>query len=167
MNSEDFRRAWVYAASLLLVAAAAQIVIGAWTLSGLPGGPLTAEQSGFIAGAPTTTPFGFRAVAAAPDLIQFTVTALPVAAVLLVAFAGCSPRAARRVTLSAVIIQSVALVLGLIAWVGALGQMGRWTAISWVVEIAVAVAGLVLTSAFLRWRGAVMVTRPQEGTGEQ
>ena len=167
MNSEDFRRAWVYAASLLLVAAIAQIVIGVWTLSGLPGGPAVASQSGFIVGGATTAPFWLRATEAMPNLVQLTVTALPVAAVLLVAFAGCSPRAARRVTLAAVIVQTVALVLGLIAWVAALGETNRWTAISWVVEIAVAVAGLVLTSAFLRWRGAVMVTRPQEGTGEQ
>jgi hypothetical protein len=166
VNSEDFRRAWVYAASLLLVAAVAQIVIGVWTLSGLPGGP-TVSGPGFIVGGATAAPFWLRATEAMPNLVQLTVTALPVAAVLLVAFAGCSPRAARRVTLAAVIVQTVALVLGLIAWVAALGETNRWTAISWVVEIAVAVAGLVLTSAFLRWRGAVMVTRPQEGTGEQ
>lgn len=167
MNSEDFRRAWVYAASLLLIAAAAQILIGAWTLSGLPGGPAVAGHTSSVFGPPSPSPFGFRATVALPNLVQLTVTALPVAAVLLVAFAGCSPRAARRVTLSAVVVQSAALVLGLIAWVAALGQIDRWTAISWVVQIAVAVAGLVLTSAFLRWRGAVMVTRPREGASEQ
>jgi hypothetical protein len=150
MDTKDVHRAREYAAWILLAAAAVQVVIGAWTLSGLPGGPFTEYYSGSIFGPRTSPPFWLRADEALPSLVPFTVTALPVAAVLLVALAGRPVGTAYRVTLTAVIIQTVALALGVVAWVGMLGHDGRWTLISTAVEIAVAAAGLILTNALLR-----------------
>jgi hypothetical protein len=154
MDSEDFRRAREYAAWILLGAAAVRVLIGAWTLSGLPGGPAVAYSTGSVFGPATVFPFWLRADEALPSLVQFAVTALPVAAVLLVAVGGRPVGTAHRVTLTAVIIQTVALALAVVAWVGMLGHDNRWTLISAAVEIAVAVAGLILTNALLRSRSA-------------
>jgi len=46
--------------------------------------------------------------------------------VLLVALAGRPAASARRITMTAVTIQAIALLLGLIAWLGAIGSSGRW-----------------------------------------
>jgi len=158
MNSEEFRRAREYAAWILLAAAAVQVFLGAWALSGLPGGPAAVFQSGF--GQATWPPFWMRAEVAFPELVAFTVTALPVAAVLLIALVGRPPAAAHRIPQTAVIIQAVALALGLVAWVAVLGKTGRWLPVSWGVDIAVAVAGLILTNAVLRSLGAEPRIRP-------
>lgn len=123
------------------------------------------RESGF--GPATAPPFWLRATEALPNLVGFTVTALPVTAVLLAALAGCSAGTVRWVTLTAVIIQTVALALGLIAWVAVLGKTSRWTPLSLAVEIAAATAGLVVTSAVLRSRGAVTVTRPRRGADKR
>ena len=154
MDSEDFRRAREYAAWILIGAAAVWVLIGAWTLSGLPGGPAAAYGAGSVFGAATVAPFSLRAEVALPSLVQFAVTALPVAAVLLVVMGGRPVGTAHRVTLTAVIIQTVALALGVVAWVGTLGHENRWTLISTALEIAVAAAGLILTNALLRSRSA-------------
>lgn len=163
MNSEDFRRAREYAAWILLVAAAVEVFLGAWAFSALAGGPYASFHSGSLFGPVTGTPFWLRGEEAFPYLVAFTVTALPVAAVLLVALADRLPGAARRVTLTALIIQAVALALGLVAWVAALGKTGRWVPVSWAVDIAVAVAGLIFTNAVLRSLGTEPGTRPQFG----
>jgi hypothetical protein len=161
MNSEEFRRAREYAAWILVAAAAVQVFLGAWALSGLPGGPAAVFQSGF--GQATSPPFWMRAQVAFPELVAFTVTALPVVAVLLVSLVGRPPAAAHLITQTAVIIQAVALALGLVAWVAALGKTGRWLPVSWGVDIAVAVAGLILTNAVLRSLRAEPQTRPRVG----
>jgi hypothetical protein len=165
MDSEEFRRARWYAAWILLAAAAVQVFLGAWTLSGLPGSPLGGNvfHSGSIFGPATAAPFWLRADDAFRYLVAITVTALPVAAVLLVALAGRPPGGAYRVTLTAVIIQTVALALGVVAWLGTLSHDGSWTLASTAVEIAVAVAGLILTNALLRSRNADPRTRPRAG----
>jgi hypothetical protein len=165
MNSEEFRRAREYAAWILLAAAAVQVLIGAWTLSGLPGGPGAGAifHSGSLFGQATAAPFWLRAEYAVPYLVEFTVTALPVAAVLLVALVGRPPAAADRITQIAVIIQAVALALGLVAWVAVLGKAGRWLPVFWAVDIAVAVAGLILTNAVLRSLRAEPRTRSRVG----
>jgi hypothetical protein len=154
MDSEDFRRAREYAAWILLAAAAVQVFLGAWTLSGVPGGPFTEFRSGPVFGSAASPPFWLRAEAALPSLVPFTVVALLVAAVLLVAVAGRAVGTAHRVTLTAVIIQTVALALAVVAWVGILGHEDRWSLIYTALEIAVAVAGLILTNALLRSRSA-------------
>ena len=161
MNSDEFRRAREYAAWILLAAGAVQVVLGAWALSGLPEGPAAVFQSGF--GQATLPAFWMRAEVAFPDLVAFTVTVLPVAAVLLVALVGRPPAAAHRITQIAVIIQAVALALGLVAWVAVLGKTGRWLPVSWAVDIAVSVAGLILTNAVLRSLGAEQRTSPRAG----
>jgi hypothetical protein len=163
MDSEDFRRAREFAAWILLGAAAVQVFLGAWTLSGVPGGPFTEFQSSSPLAPAISTPFWARADEALPSLVPFTVTALLVAAVLLVAMAGRPVGSAHRVTLTAVIIQTVALALGVVAWVGTLGHADRWTLISRAAEIAVAVAGVLLTNALLRSQGAGQRTRPRAG----
>ena len=161
MNSEEFRRAREYAAWILVAAAAVEVFIGAWTLSGLAGGPLAEFHIGSIFGPATSPPFWLRADGALPRLVQFTVTALPVAAVLLVALAARPAGTAHRVTLTAVVIQTVALALGVVAWVGTLGHDGAWTLISTAVDIAVAVAGLILTNAVHRSLKADPRARPR------
>jgi hypothetical protein len=161
MNSEEFRRAREYAAWILVAAAAVQVFLGAWALTGLPGGPAAVFQAGF--GQAILPAFWMRAEVAFPELVAFTVTALPVAAVLLVALGGRPPGTAHRITLIAVIIQTVALALGLVAWVAVLGKTGRWLPVSWAVDIAVALAGLILTNAVLRSLGAEPRTRPPVG----
>jgi hypothetical protein len=165
MNSDELRRAREYAAWILLAAAAVQVFIGAWTLSGLPGGPGAGAvfHSGSLFGRAIVAPLWARAEYAVPYLVEFTVTALPVAAVLLAALGGRPVGTANRVTLTAVIIQAVALALGLVAWVAVLGKTGRWLPVFWAVDIAVAVAGLILTNAVLRSLRAEPGTRPGVG----
>lgn len=121
---DDFRRALVFAAWILLVAAAVEVAIGAWTLSGLPGSPAAPYHQGSLFGPATAPPLWMRATVAVPNLVEFTVTALPVAAVLIVALGGCPAVTARRVTLTAVTIQTVAPGLGLVACVAVLGKIG-------------------------------------------
>ena len=161
MNSEEFRRAREYAAWILVAAAAVQVFVGAWTLAGLTGGPVV--SAGSIFGTAPTLTFWMRAQAAFSYLVSITVTALPVAAVLLAALPGRQAVTVRRITLTAVIIQTVALALGLVAWVAILSKTGRWFSLTSAADIAVAVAGLILTSAALRSLGAEPRTRPGAG----
>ena len=58
----------------------------------------------------------------------------------------------RQITLFAVIVQVIALALGFIAWLLSLGGGNGWFTISDVSNLAVAVAGLLLTVAVLRSR---------------
>jgi hypothetical protein len=161
MNSEDIRRAREYAAWILVAAAAVEVFLGAWTLSGVPHGPSYGFQYGSNFGAPSSPPFWIRGEEAFPDLLAFSVTALPVVAVLLVALAGRLPGTARRITMTALTTQAVALALGLVAWVAVLGKTGDWLPVSWAIDVAVAVAGLILTNAVHRSLSADPGTRPR------
>jgi len=163
MDSENVRQARAFAAWIFLVAASVEIVLGAWALSGLPGGPFAQGAPGSLTG----SALWLRGEAAAPYLLQITVTALPVAAVLLAAIGGRPVGTARQVMVTAVTIQTVALVLGMVACVVALGQNSRWADVSLAVDIAVAAAGLILTSAILRSRGADPLTRRRAGAGKR
>jgi len=165
MDSDEFRLAREYAAWILLVAVAVPVFVGAWTLAGLSGGPVL--SSGSIFGAAPTPPFWLRAEAAFSYLVEFKVTALPVAAVLLAALPGRQAVTVRRITLSAVIIQAIALALGVVAWVGILGKTGRWFNVTSAADVAVAVAGLILTSAVLRSLAAEPPTRPRVAARKQ
>jgi hypothetical protein len=161
MDSDDFRRAREYTAWILVAAAAVRVFVGAWTLAGLSGGAVV--SSGSIFGGGPTLPFWMRAEAAFSYLVEFTVTALPVVAVFLAALAGRRAVTALRITQTAVIIQAIALALGLVAWVAILGKTGRWFNITSAADIAVAVAGLILTYAVLRSLGAEPGTRTRVG----
>ena len=143
MDSEDFRRARDLAAWILLAATVVFVVIGAWELLGLPRAPFP-ESS-----------FGLRSESAVGYLTTFEVTALPVAAVLLVTFVGRPAARAWQLTRAAVVVQAVALGLGLIAWAASLGGDGLdsgWYSLSRAAELAVAAAGLIFTAAVLRSR---------------
>jgi hypothetical protein len=151
MESEDFRRARDFAAWTLLAAAAVQVFIGAWALSGLPGGPVP-YHSGSIFAPTTSPPFWFRGETAISYLVGVSVTVLPVAAALLAALAGRPSAALNPITLTAVTIQAVALALGLVAWIATLGNFTRWSLISTATDLVVALAALLLTNAVHRSR---------------
>jgi hypothetical protein len=138
MDLSDFRQAREYAAWLLLAAAVIVVGMGLWFLLGLPG-----------SGGGTLADHGF---AAAPDLIGVTVTLLPVAAVLLAALGGPAVGSLRQITLYAVVVQVVALILGVIAWLITFGGGNGWFTVGTISNLAVAVAGLLLTMAVLRSR---------------
>jgi hypothetical protein len=143
MDSEDFRRARDLAAWILLAATVVFVVIGAWELFGLPRAPFSASS------------FRARSGSAVGYLTTFEVTALPVAAVLLVTFVGRPAATAWQLTRAAVVVQAVALGLGLIAWAASLGGGGLgsgWYSLSRAAELAVAAAGLIFTAAVLRSR---------------
>jgi hypothetical protein len=126
MDLSDFRQAREYAAWLLLAAAVIVVGMGLWFLLGLPG-----------SGGGTLADHGF---AAAPDLIGVTVTLLPVAAVLLAALGGPAVGSLRQITLYAVVVQVVALILGVIAWLITFGGRGRAPADAGGAAVAGAVA---------------------------
>ncbi len=139
MDLSDFRLAREYAAWLLLAAAVIVLGIGIWMLLGLPG-----SSDG-----PT---FADHVYAASGSLVGIDFTLLPVAAVLLAALGGPPVGSLRQITLFAVIVQVIALALGFIAWLLSLGGGNGWFTISDVSNLAVAVAGLLLTVAVLRSR---------------
>jgi len=75
--------------------------------------------------------------------------------VLLVTFVGRPAATAAQLTRAAVVVQAVALGLGLIAWAVSLGGDGLgsgWYSLSRAAELAVAAAGLIFTAAVLRSR---------------
>jgi hypothetical protein len=151
MDSEAFRRARELLSWTLLAATAVQVFMGAWALSGLPVGPAP-YHSGSIFGPAASPPFWFRGQSALGYLVPVSVTALPVAAVLLAALAGRPSGTLRPIALTAVTIQAVALALGLVAWIATLGNTNRWSLISTAVDLVVAVAALLLTNAVQRSR---------------
>jgi hypothetical protein len=142
MDLSDFRLAREYAAWLLLAAAVIVLGIGIWMLLGLPG-----SSDG-----PT---FADHVDAASGSLVGIDFTLLPVAAVLLAALGGPPVGSLRQITLFAVIVQVIALALGFIAWLLSLGGGNGWFTIFDVSNLAVAVAGLLLTVAVLRSRTSV------------
>jgi hypothetical protein len=140
MDLTDFRQAREGAAWLLLVAAAILVGIGIWMLLGLPGssdGPTLADHveaaSGYLVG------------------IDFTL--LPVGAVLLAALGGTPVGSLRQIVLLALIIQLIALALGVIAWLISLGSAG-WFTIADLTNLIAAAAGLIVTNAVMRSRTA-------------
>jgi hypothetical protein len=161
----------------LLVVAAIVVLTSAWQLFGLPGnglpaGPVATSSSAPVGtarspvavtpGAPVTTApspvivtpgtFGFRASAVAPQFVAGGIFTLPVLSVILVAFAGGLTGRARQVVQVAVSIQAVALGLGVLSWLAALGAHslpGIWFIFDATDLAAVAVA-LIFAVAVLR-----------------
>jgi hypothetical protein len=137
MDLTDFGRAREYAAWLLLFAAVILLGIGIWMLLGLPGssdGPSFADH----------------VYAASGNLVGIYFTLLPVAAVLLAAMPGPAAGSLRQIALYALIIQVVALALGVIGWLFSLGGGNAWFSISDVSNLLAAAAGLILTRAVQR-----------------
>lgn len=56
--------------------------------------------------------------------------------------------------------------MGFIAWVATIGRASLGENVSWAVDVAIAVAWLILTSAVLRSRGSEPLTRHQATTGK-
>jgi hypothetical protein len=103
-----------------------------------------------------------RASVVAPQVVTGGIFLLPVLSVILVAFAGGVTDRARQVVRTAVWIQTVALGLGLLSWLGALGahvRPGVWF-IFYALDLAAVVAALVFTVAVL-WSRALEPLTPQ------
>ena len=117
------------AAWTLLVLTAINVLIGVWGLFGLPGAPvITAPTVVLPNGSPIPGPvanFGLRASAVAPQFVAGAIFLLPILAIILVAFAGGLTDRARQVVQAAISIQGVALALGVLSWLGALGAKPR------------------------------------------
>jgi hypothetical protein len=165
---------------ILLVVTAVWVLVSAWQLFGLPGAPVpvpaTARSVAVPVGAPVThapspvavTTFGLRASALAPQFVAGGVFVLPVLAVILVAFAGGLTGRARQVVQAAVTIQAVALGLGVLSWLGALGghmRQGVWFIFD-ATDLAAMAAALIFTVAVLRARAMRPLTPQSEDFGE-
>jgi hypothetical protein len=98
--------------------------------------------------------FSLRASAVAPQFIDLAVQAMPVLAVVLVAFCGGLTRRARPVIQTAAVVLAAAFVLGLISLEGAAAshtRPGTWFFLE--------VPGLAITATALAFTGAVMWSR--------
>jgi hypothetical protein len=137
MDLKDFRRAREYAAWLLLFAAVILLGVGIWLLLGLPGS--SAGPS-----------FADHVYAANGYLVGIDFTLLPVGAVLLAAMGGPALGSLRQIALYALIIQLIAVVLGVIGWLLSLGGGNAWFSIPDVSNLLVAAAGLILTRSVQR-----------------
>jgi hypothetical protein len=171
---DSVRRVREPVAWILLVVIAVAVLVSAWQLFGLPGapvptppGPVAVVSGTPVPAAPTpvtavpsaplpspvaVTTFGLRASFVAPNFVAGGVFLLPVLAVILVAFAGGVTDRARQVVQAAVSIQAVALGLGLVSWLGALGahvRQGAWFIFT-AADLAAVAAALVFTVAVLR-----------------
>jgi hypothetical protein len=144
MDTTELRRVREYVAWLLLVAALVIVVVGLWQFLNLPGSPgrATFGSAGLS--------FAERGEEAVGTLASITLTIIVVAAVLLAALAGRPVPSARRVVLTAVVIQAVALALALIGWGAALPSSGGWFPLTGAVNLVVAGAGLILSVTVLR-----------------
>ena len=99
--------------------------------------------------------FALRASAVAPQFIDAAVQAMPVLAVVLVAFCGGLTERARPVIQTAAVVLAAAFVLGLISLEGAADshtRPGTWFFLE--------VPGLAITATALIFTGAVMWSRP-------
>src|SRR5450755_795869 len=97
----------------LLVLTAICVLISAWRLFGLPGAAVPSPV--------LVTTFAIRASVVAPQFVALGIVALPVLSVILVAFTGGLTDRARQVVQTAISILAVALGLGVLSWLGALG----------------------------------------------
>jgi hypothetical protein len=168
---DSVRRVREPVAWALLVVTAIWVLVSAWQLFGLPGAPVPIPARpvavpvapGFTAPSPVAvSTFVLRASVVAPQFVGGGIFLLPVLSVILVAFAGGVTDRARQVVRTAVWIQTVALGLGLLSWLGALGahvRPGVWF-IFYALDLAAVVAALVFTVAVL-WSRALEPLTPQ------
>src|SRR6185436_10138267 len=147
----------------LLVIAAIAVLVSAWQLFGLPGAPVPHAPSPVA-----VTTFGLRASVVAPQFVAGGIFTLPVLSVILVAFAGGLTDRARQVVQTAVSILVVALGLGVVSWLGALGahvRQGVWFIFD-ATDLAAMAAALVFTVAVLRSRALRPLTPQLMDFGE-
>ena len=118
--------------------------------------PVTAAPSPVpVTAAPSpvaVTTFGLRASVVAPQFVAGGIFALPVLSVILVAFAGGLTDRARQVVQAAASVLAVAVGLGVLSWLGALGghlRPGVWFIFDATDLVALA-AALIFTVAVLR-----------------
>jgi hypothetical protein len=178
----------------LLTVTAIWVLVSAWQLFGLPGAPVATAPHPVAAvtrGAPvgatpspvavapggpappapspvTVTTFGVRASVVAPQFVAGGIFTLPVLSVILVAFAGGVTDRARQVVQTAVSILAVALGLGVVSWLGALGahvRPGVWFIFD-AADLAAVGAALVFTVAVLRSRALRPLTPQSMEFGE-
>lgn len=155
----------------LLVLTAIGLLIGAWELFGMPGtppitasGPVTVPVpvSGPVPVHIPATTFALRAAVVAPQFVAGGIFVLPIAAVILVAFAGGLTDRAREVVQTAISIQAVKLGLGVLSWLAAVGahtRPGIWF-ISYATGLAIIATGLIFTAAVRRSQ-ALRLPMPQ------
>jgi len=175
---DSVRRVREPVAWILLVVTAIFVLVSAWQLFGLPGAPVpTPPRPVAVAtSAPATTApspvavmtFGLRASVVAPQFVAGGIFLLPVLSVILAAFAGGVTDRARQVVQAAVSIQAVALGLGLLSWLDALGahvRQGVWFIFD-ATDLAAVAAALVFTVAVLRSRTLRPLARQSGDFGE-
>jgi hypothetical protein len=143
------------AALLLLAGTALSVIGGVWVLLSSQNQLLDAINFGTGANVGAGLNFGDRSLQAFSYFGAVYVTALPVVAVILATLAGAKVARAREITMAATVLQALALVLGVVAWLGAFGShlttSGKTQ--SFVIDlgcIAVSVAGLLFTLAVMR-----------------
>ena len=171
---DSVRRVREPVAWALLVVAAIAVLVSAWQLfglpgDGLPGGPVasSAPVTSGPSPAPVTSPspapvtgpspvavtsFGWRASAVAPQVVAGGIFTLPVLSVILVAFAGGLTDRARQVVQTAISVLAVALGLGVLSWLAALGAHSRpgvWF-IFYATDLAAVATALIFAVAVLR-----------------
>jgi hypothetical protein len=154
------------------VASAAPVSAAASPVAVVPGTPPPSPVA-VVHGAPFPSPvavttFGFRASIVAPNFVAGGVFLLPVLSVILVAFAGGVTGHARQVMQAAGSIQAIALGLGLVSWLGALGahvRQGVWF-IFVAADLAAVAAALIFTVAVLRSRALRPLTPQSMGLGD-
>jgi hypothetical protein len=131
-----------------------------------PAPTATAPSRALVAGPSSVvvTTFGWRASAVAPQFAAGGIFTLPVLSVILVAFAGGLTDRARQVVQAAASIQAVALGLGVLSWLGALGARSRpgvWFIFD-ATDLAAVAAALFFTVAVLR--SQALLPRPRIAT---
>jgi len=138
--ARPYRAAWA-----LLVLAAVIVLVSAGQLFNLPGARLP------VVGGPAPSAFALRASAVTPQFISAELVALPVLAVVLVAFSGGLTEHARQMLQTTAAVQAFTLVLGVISLAGAAGSQrpGTWFILE-TAGLAVVATALIFTTAVTR-----------------
>lgn len=141
---DSVRRVREPVAWALLVVNAVIVLVSAAQLFGLAGAKIPLPLG------PAPSAFALRASAVTPQFIDIRVQALPVLAIVLVAFSGGLTQHARQVLQAAAVVLAVALLLGVISLASARGSQRPDT---WFILEA---AGLAITAIALVITGAVL-----------